>query len=486
MWEAIAWGYNGMRQLSGMSTSFFGREDRVYVLNDENGNIHWLKLYGLKRGVNTDQNGWGYAEISDSGGNKLIEIYSDGAKTALVANALGTGLATEVLDVVEQNNSGVTGRIKFEMAFADADIKIIPRWNVPGLSKNFDSEAGDPELTDDYSSYMAGLETLARSIGADLLAKAGIVRDQTNDGLFTGAVAEVVRSSHRLTGRLLQAISNVSQGQLEWDYSGIVPDLASKMDEEDWYLKPCVVAAGAISAGSGNAGSYNWTRSPKQYAEDGDTVRVECISTLGSVNKERFSVGSVNRGEDPNRLTIAQDFDSRQLGILLRLERDMLLTGVGAAYLTNPTITGETSTYVDMNSKKLYGIVSKSGLERRVRLYQGIDRLDTQIVADTGTLTPTEPETVSATSVRNSGITMTFLLDASGALDGDHLFEVELNIANVGDWWEFDLSNDMAGIWVVLLGRIWLYDGFPTTGSTQVPEELIRIWDETLNGKWTP
>jgi hypothetical protein len=474
-----------MRQLAAFSTSLFGREDRSYPKNDQGNGIKWIKIYGLRWGINTEDNGFNYATLINNGGNKELHIYRDIGLGIEYAQAIGTGLGVETVDIVPVGSSGLSGRVRFEYPGSDdTDIWIVHRWNVPGLAKNIDLEAGEPELTDDYTAFMAGLETLARSLGSDLLSKSAIVRDQVTTGLIAGAIAEFIKSANKLSGNVITAIPDTVGGGLAWEYSGIIKDLADAMVADDHYFTPNIVANSVPTFPAAQAGQYDFTITPKQYVEDADVFRVECISTLASTQKETFRIGSNNRGQESNILTIGQDFDSRQLGLAIRMERDMLLAGAGSAYLTNPTITGESSDYVDMGSKKLYGTLTKNGTERRIRMYRQIDKLEADLVADSGIVIDVEPFTIQVTSAKNSGINMTYLIDASLALDGDYDFEVQLNIANPGEYWEFETSNNMAGIWIILFGRIYLYDGFPTTGSTQIDESLIRIWDETLNGYW--
>lgn len=482
-------GFNAMRQLAAMSTSFFGREDRPYVLYDEDQTIKWIKISGAKRGINTESGdlyGWAFAKIINNGGNKELHIYADVGLGTEVAQAIGTGLLVETVDIVEVSSSNVTGKARFEYGSGDdTDIALVFRWNVPGLADNIDVESGDDVLTDYYDSFLDGIATLSRAYGSDLLAKAGTMRDQVTIGLFAGGIAQLIDSPNRLSGNVLTPIADTTGGKLAWTYTGIVKDLDDKMIEDSEVFKENTVAAGSVVAGSNNTGDFNFTKTPKQYCEDGDVVRLECLSTLGSTQKELFSVGSVNRGSEPYRITIGQNFDSRMLGILLRLERNMNLTGAGAAYLASPTITGETSDYVDMSSLKLYGTITKSnsGADLQIRLWRASTKGAADKVADSGTITDTEPYTIVCTEVNNSGITMTYTIDTGAAGDGDYVFEVELKIASVGDWWEIPLTNNMAGIWAIVLGRTFLYE-FQTDPTETIPEGILRIWDESLNGYW--
>jgi len=483
LFTAIGLALNAFRQMAAFSQSFFGYEDVVYVNLDQANDIRFIKLDGIKKGENTDSEGFLYVDKDLNGSDKRLRIYKDSGLTSLVATAQGTLAADELVDVTENNSSGITGKSYFAHTTDDSDIFLTIRFNVPSLSDEFDPKAGTPDLSDDYSSFMNALGTTGRAVGADLVAKAGLFRDLMSDALFVGAVAEFIQSGYRISGTLLDATPNTVGGQLAWTYRGILPDLYKAMSDDSQLLKKTTASIGAAVAGSLNTGALTFqSKTAREYAEDGDTVRVECLTELGTTELEKFAVSTVKRGQESYRATLRQGFDSRALGLYLLLRRSMTLSGAGSSYLTVPTITGENTTNIDATNGVLYGELIKSGSTRRVKLYTSTNRLTSELVSDSGDVTDSEPFTIETLGVGNSTLAMTFLLNTGAAGDATYDFEVALNLPKKGDYWELPVTSDERGTFSTVLGRVFQYELPTDLSSPTIDDRLAHTWNDREKG----
>lgn len=91
-------------------------------LNDLGGQLSNWSLYGLDLGVNTDEDGKLYVELSDLGGTREVLLYSDSAKSLLVAE--GTRLGDGTVTLAEVASSGLSGSVRVDYTSDDDTVEL--------------------------------------------------------------------------------------------------------------------------------------------------------------------------------------------------------------------------------------------------------------------------------------------------------------------------------------------------------------------------
>lgn len=493
MFQALSYGVNAQRQLATMSESFIDMTTPIYVMLDDAKQIAWLKIQGLKKGVNTDASGWLYVSLDLDGADVRVRVYKDAGLANLVLTATGTLATIQDIDFTEANASGLSGSVRAKRTADDADIWLVPRYNVPGLASNFDTatDVGNDDLSEDYATFMSDLETLSREIGNDLLSHSISMRDNYINNFFTTIAAELISSGNQQSGRLLDATPTTTNGALTWKYEGIIKDLYDQMVDDADHIQANTVSAGSATAGSGNGGKLTvTTKTPMQYCYDDDKVWIKCVSALGASLLERFEISSEQAGVDTYQATFRQTFESRLIGLTLFLNRTIALGGAGAPGAPNgiytPTIVGENTSNVDVSAKALYGDYIQSGTTRRLIIYNGSGKAAADIVADSGVVDigGAEPTTITAIGSGTTPLTSFAATSGGGLGDGTFAVTIDLALPDVGDYWSFDLVNDLAGVASFVLGRAFLFE-FYTNAAPTISDVDMRIWDDTLRGDWS-
>lgn len=102
---------HGIRQWTGSSQTLkYGTNTNRYQVNPSTASLSDLELYGVTAGYHTDNRCRIYASVSKTGSNYTVLLYSDSARSELVASYYGTGTGWILFE--EENSSGVTGRGK--------------------------------------------------------------------------------------------------------------------------------------------------------------------------------------------------------------------------------------------------------------------------------------------------------------------------------------------------------------------------------------
>jgi len=493
MFQALSYGVNAQRQLATMSESFVSMTTPIYVMLDDSKQIAWIRIYGLKRGTNCDADGWLYGALDLDGADVRLQVYKDAGKANLVLTGTGTLATIQDVTLTESNASGLSGEVRMKRTGDDGDLKFVPRWNVPGLCSNFDTatDVGNDELSEAYGTYLSETEDLARSIGEDLLAQSESMRNHYMNNFFPQVAAELIGSGNKQEGRLLEGTPTTTNGSLSWVYKGIIKDLYDQMVDDADHIQANTVAAGSATAGSANGGKITvTTKTAKQYCIDEDRVWIKCLTALGASQLERFEISSEQAGIESYQATYRQTFDSRQIAVSLYLNRDITLGGAGAPGAPNgvytPTISGESTSNVDVSNKALYGDYIQSGTTRRLIIYNSSAKGTGDIVADSGVqdIGGAEPTTLTASASGTTPLTSFAVTSGGGLGDGTHAVTIDLALPDVGDYWYFDLSNRGEGVASYVLGRAFLFE-FYTDAAPTIDDQDMRVWDDTLRGDWS-
>ncbi len=90
--------------------------------NDGGDQLSYWKLPGIDLAANTGAAGKIYVELSDTAGTRKVSLYSDSAKTALVAE--GTLVGDGTVTLTEQNSSGLSGSVIVAYTTGDLDVEL--------------------------------------------------------------------------------------------------------------------------------------------------------------------------------------------------------------------------------------------------------------------------------------------------------------------------------------------------------------------------
>jgi len=107
---------------AGVSFTITAR-DEIEEQNDDNDQLENWSFSGAQKGVNTDQDGRLYVTLTDSGGTRTVSCYKDPDRTELVCQGSREGDGT--IELVEQNNSGLSGSVDVTYTQDDNDIVVI-------------------------------------------------------------------------------------------------------------------------------------------------------------------------------------------------------------------------------------------------------------------------------------------------------------------------------------------------------------------------
>ena len=159
--------------------------------NDNGNQLSLWNLPGLDLGTNTDAAGKLYVELTDSGGQRTVELFSDSSKSSLVARGTLTGNGTVPLS--DRNSSGLAGSVGAE---ANDGSYQLSSWILLGLSKGSNTDANGKIYVD--------LTSTTVSLYSDS-AKTSLVAQGTFAGAGTVTLAE--QSSSGMTGSVDVAYS---------------------------------------------------------------------------------------------------------------------------------------------------------------------------------------------------------------------------------------------------------------------------------------
>ncbi len=467
------------RELDMAARCFAGYKDRVYVVYDQTPQVQEVKLYGLSRGTNTDAYGNIYASCASSTGSWIAKLYKNSARTSQVASGIHTTCNTsQTVTLTSKNSSGLSGTMKLSAHSADeSDIKLIPRYNFVGLADDLDPTVTlDTDLSDQYAAALSSWTARCTAIANGLLSQRGACETEMTN-IIKSVFAELINSGNMVSGDLLSGTVTTTGGQVTYTYSGILKDLYDAMSTNSAFIKMSTVSFGTVTSGAGQQGRLSaTTKTPTQYVEADDTIRIECVKTLDSA-KEEFTVKSKKYGEANYQMRLGQAFQAPEIGIkTMTFNRKIQMTGSAitdhaASNITSgtATITGETSTYVDLSNSALYGKLTTSGSWHSVALYS-----DSTRSACVAYGTRTGAGSVTCAEYGSSGIT--FVCTIVGAPETSN-FQVDLNIGQVEDYWEMTASNNETGVFSYILGRVFKYD-LPASASPTIPDSYTTNWDD--------
>lgn len=483
-----------IRDATKYSKSFTGYENILYPIPVDISTaetvdyIDEIKLYGLDAFGDTDLNGNMSLVLSAATDPATSITYVYICKSAVaVASAIASGTMTNTsastVTLTADNDSGVSGTITisgFDTAGAYVHI-LVPRWSMNDRADDFDATvASDYDLSEEYSAWKTAFKNQVAATGNAIVGQAAALEDSFKNDFFRGPVAEFIDSGHKDDGTLLNVTFSGSSGTVSWTYSGIVKDFDDRMDTDSEYFLKNTTSAASLASGAGQQGAMQGSPSLRDYCQDADTYRFECVKTLDSTTEE-YDVSTLKLGDAERRMRLGQSYDSPRLGFSVTMSRYMAVTGSAASAftdITSATITGETSSYV--TDTTLYGeLITSATSKHTINLWKDSARSVTKVA----TGTRTGDGAISCTTYGGSGIT--FAATIAGITDGDREFALDLNVSQVGDYFTFVSANDEAGLFATMLGRIFEYE-FPVTssGNETIPEGYARNWEDFLTGKF--
>ncbi len=94
------------------------------ITRDTSNQIQRWSLDGVQWGVNTDSNGIIYVSVKKANGNFRLELCRDAQRTQLVASGQ-VSQSTDPLNIVEENSSGLSGRVELAYSSDNAAIEFV-------------------------------------------------------------------------------------------------------------------------------------------------------------------------------------------------------------------------------------------------------------------------------------------------------------------------------------------------------------------------
>lgn len=435
------------RQLKNLREFF--RRDRTHVLefNEAADKLSAWTFAGVDYGVNTDEDGYLYVTLTDEtpgAGQARVSVYSDSARTALVAQ--GDAADGNTATLTAQNSSGLTGTVLLGTVGAtNADIELLVVRDLPmGLIL---------VLNDDQ--YDADALAAARIGDAQIVA----LLDQAiqrNKGAFEVFARTVIKTfvTSTETEIFRHTVDDDGTGLLTLETKGILDDLNDHMADNPGgtaqYIADPNPTLSAWTADSDNDGVVSFTGdAAKDWAQDG-TVKVQCTdATLGSEKFEVTFIDSITKATKKARkdATIKKAFVDPDVGLAFTMNRSVSETNDGNNQLSSYAISGENAD--NTNGGVLYFAIRANGTDWDIQVFKtangAANNTTADLVAQGTTTASSGTETVTLVEQNASGLSgsVVFDHDATNAEDTD--IQLDLRVCSLNDRWTATITATYSG-----------------------------------------
>ena len=478
MFREFAQYFRYYRMIKAFSQRFQLGRIRVLSTYDDGGLTSAWSIVGAQRGINCSEGGQLFVKLTHNnpgGGSGLVQLYSDSARTQLVAQ--GSGVYATTVTLAAQNNSGLSGSVALGNLSADVNV-IVLLLNIDESTKN---KRVFNLLTPGDVVASNVLTNRTNQLGAAIQGMLGSITSDLQSGFIANKLREFLTSVESTVVSISETPD--ANGNTVIAVTGVLGNLINDMNEEGTpqKIKQNGVAIGAISFDSGNTGLGAFSASAaRQHLEPG-TVQLTCTSGKDITLQEQFSVqtissidNSVNKAKLP--LQIKTNWESQLLGLALTLGRTITDTGDTFNQLGTYVISGETLQNTDagvLYTSILAGTFP-GGNNRRVRFHS--DAAMQNIVAEGFR---NGDGVVTMNPVNNSGLSGSVVL----AYNSDTIIiVVNLNPFAKNDIITIKVTNDRKGILQTLFVDIWGVSLPSVGGGTEtIPDDLIQEADDYIS-----
>jgi len=446
--------------------------------------LHNWVIHGLEYGVNTDADGRLYVKLTDENpgaGQALVQVYKDSAMANLVLQGNAADLAQVAL--AEQNSSGLTGTVDLGTIAASDEIELIVLDPFLHRANKYDTDDTDKAVEELLNKSVSAQSDLCGVLEDQINSMLASIKSDMEEYSVRGVMKEI---SGATSGSVLLYDYTVnSNGAVSLEYDGILRTIFDAMTADAKTLLQNTVAAGALTAATGNTGTLSaTTNTPHEHCYDGDVITVRCLKGLDST-RETFIVESKYLGRAANVLTVEEDWIDARLGIALKLDRTIIDADAGvaggAAQVGTWALNGETSSNTD--SGVLYGSISQVAGTDYIYLWtsaadrDAADTTSSTLVASGSVLDVGGGETVTLTQQNSSGLSGSVIITYAA----DRNFDVDLQVCVEGDRWTIALTNDYAGKLHTAIGHLW-HISLPNgaAASAEMPDAVCAIPEDFL------
>lgn len=448
---------------------------RVFEINDSSNFLSLWTIAGAKRGINCSEDGRLFVKITDEtpgAGQARIQLYMDSGLTQLVAQGDAADGATDTL--AAQNNSGLTGTVKLATITASPTNIVL----ILDIDESLKNQRAFDLSTPGGVAASARITSRATTMGTQFSSLLATIKDDIEQGFIRNKLREFLKSTENTTLTVKEEAD--SNGDIQITYGGVLGELIDSMNDNTVVqtILQNTVAATPIAYDPDNVGvGVLSVLATRQNLEPGDLTLV-CTSGKDDTLSEIFSAslissvdGAIVRGRLD--LTIKKQWESRDIGLRLQLDRTITDTNDGGNQVGTYSISGETLQNTDAG--KLYLTLEagafSGGTNRRVRLYS--DSALTNLVAEG---LRTGDGTVTLSPMNSSGLSGSCVIAyASDDLD----IIVNLNPFKEGDIIRVTCTNDKAGMFNSLFMDIWDVplgaSGSPTIDDAVLKEALDHL-----------
>ncbi len=449
------------RILRAFRRRFVLSEIRALELNEGADVLSLWTFVGAERGNNTSEGGRLFVNLNDEtpgAGQAQVQVYSDSAKTALVAQGDAADGATVTL--AEQNNSGLTGTVLLgTVAASDTDIVLLIDIDEQlkgerafGISDG--STAAKRKYQDMLVTIEAAIRGLTNARKGD--TERNFIRTRMREFLSSGTAAIISATE-----------STDTNGDVQIAFAGLLAELNDAMKDETTAVAQTIlensVTIGTPAFDVDNVGKGTLvTVSSREYARNG-TLTFTCTAGKATTLAELFSANFLDEDANPiaasQVMTIKKIWETFRIGARLRLDRIIIETLDGANQVSTYIVNGETLANTDAG--KIYLELTDVAGTRTVKWFS-----DAAKTLQTAEGSRVGDGVVTMTEQNGSGLSgscvVAFTID-------DLDIVVDLQPFAIGDKVSVVITNDEAGVLQTLMKDIW---GFTLQSATSPAETL--------------
>lgn len=451
----------------GVRGRFLGSNIKVLELNEGANVVSAWTFVGAIRGVNCGEGGRLFINLNDEtpgAAQAQIQVYSDSAKTALVAQG-DSGDGTTVT-LAEQNNSGLSGTALLGTVGA-SDTDIVLLLDIDEERKALDTFGP----SDGSTSARRGHIDRLRVFEATLRGLSGGNRADMERNFLRTALAEFMVSA-TISAISIEEVTD-DNGDVQVTYTGLLAELDDAMQDETTAVAQTiernVVAVAAAIFDADNAGTGAVVNiSQREHAIEG-TITFRCVVGKADSLEEDFDVTLLdingNAITSSLRLRVKKIWESGIMGIRLRLDRTITDANDGSNQVSGYVINGETLANTDVG--KLYLELTDAAGTRTVKLFANAAK--TNLVAQGSRV---GDGVITLAEQSSSGLTGTVVV-AFTVTDLDIV--VDLNAFAEGDIFTVVVTNDEAGRIQTLIKQLW---GFSLNSAVAASETIPDLMVE--------
>jgi len=445
----------------------------------------WV-LNGVDIGVNTEETAELFVNATVVGPNVTVDLFRDAAKAAPDRVATGVVAFPGTIALTAVNASGMTGSVvagTFGASDTDIVLNVIQDLNLL-ISNTFPIEnTEDDKSATAFKTYVsATLETDART------ALGGLI-EQFRTALTTW-----------LKKRTTAPETVASKGVIAYDHAtaagaitvnleeGMSPWLADAMGDGTVAAIQTIlkntVTLGALVDDADNFGDIVLgSTSSREHALSG-MIRLTCVDeTVGS---ERFSVehllsepraDGIDILTGANEATIKKAWTDGLIGVTFTPNRGSIVeSGDDGAMMANYIVTGETDANTDFGV--IYFRVTRNAGVPIWTIEAFVDQAFGNLI---GSVTTDTVVGVVALAITGQGLTINFDFDRAaanvklpGAGNQDLDIKIDLQVNQIGDQYQFTVTNDYAGRFQSLWAYLWQHSLPSVAAANTIDDGMMK------------